>query len=99
MGVRLILDDPLYSGFFLKFDPKHRPFHVPPCAPENTSKCSFFYHDQEQTPEVPTPSSPHPDGSCEGECDCGSQPCGEYLFDHRNGSQLREWILEKLIGG
>lgn len=65
---------------------------------ENSSKCSQFYHDQEQTPEVPTPSSPHPDGSCAATgCDCGVEPCGEYLFDHRNGSQLRDWIVNELI--
>eukprot|EP00757_Euglenozoa_sp_SAG-D1_P019480 gene19480-971_t len=37
----------------------------PQCAPENQTKCSVFYHDQEQTPEVPTPTAPHPDGSCD----------------------------------
>jgi hypothetical protein len=98
-SVRRILDDPAYDGFFLKFDQARRPFHVPDCAAENSSVCSVFYHDQEQTPEVPTIDEPHPDGNCSGRCDCGAQPCGEYLFDHRNGSQLREWILEHHIGG
>ena len=50
------MDDPQYSGFFLKFDPKpplaNGSYYVPNCAPENASKCSIFYHDQEQTPEV-----------------------------------------------
>lgn len=100
-SVRKLLDDPAYSGFFLKFG--HGNLHVPNCAPENQSKCSVYYHDQEQTPEVPTAADPHPDGSCPsasaGGCDCGNQPCGEYLWDHRNGSMLREWILEHHIGG
>jgi hypothetical protein len=26
-------------------------------------------------------------------------PCGEYLFDHRNGSMLRDWLVETVIGG
>ena len=72
---------------------------VPDCALENPSHCSEFYHDQEQTPEVPTPSNEHPDGSCVDYCDCGKHPCGEYLFDHRNGTMLRKWILEEVIMG
>lgn len=94
------LDDPAYSGWFLRFDTRKTSYHVPLCAPENTSKCSPFYHDQEQTPEVPTTLQPHPDGSCAGgQCDCGDSPCGEYLFDHRNGSMLRDWIVSEHING
>jgi hypothetical protein len=32
-------------------------------------------------------------------CDCGGVPCGEYLFDHRNGSMLRQFLLDSVIGG
>ena len=100
-SVREKLDDPRYAGWFLRFDKsKAGKYHVPDCAAENASKCSVFYHDQEQTPAVPTPAAPHPDGSCSGGvCDCGDSPCGEYLFDHRNGSMLREWIVNELILG
>ena len=100
-SVREKLDDPRYAGWFLRFDKsKAGQYNVPDCAAENASKCSVFYHDQEQTPAVPTPAAPHPDGSCgSGVCDCGEQPCGEYLFDHRNGSMLREWIVNELILG
>ena len=98
-AVREKLDDPAYAGWFLKFDPKATT-HVPRCAAENRSKCSAFYHDQEQTPAVPTPAKPHPDGACAGGvCDCGKAPCGEYLFDHRNGSSLRDWIVSELVLG
>ena len=98
-SVRKILNDPAFAGFFLRFDPTRKgSYHVPNCAAENASKCSLFYHDQEQTPEVPTKANPHPDGSCaDGVCDCGMMPCGEYLFDHRNGTQLREWIINEHI--
>jgi len=101
-SVRLILDDPLYSGFFLKFrQDDGSPTAVSRCAAENEEKCSVFYHDQEQTPAVPTEDDPNPDGSCppveDGGCDCGTQPCGEYLFDHRNGTQLLSWLLENHI--
>lgn len=75
------LDDPAYSGWFLKFDKSKSKYHVPACAAENQSKCSIFYHDQEQTPEV--------SGLCtDGVCDCGSQPCGEYLWNHRNDTHI-----------
>eukprot|EP01114_Cavostelium_apophysatum_P018996 TRINITY_DN5990_c0_g1_i2.p1 TRINITY_DN5990_c0_g1~~TRINITY_DN5990_c0_g1_i2.p1 ORF type:complete len:447 (-),score=72.88 TRINITY_DN5990_c0_g1_i2:49-1389(-) len=99
-SVRKIIDDPAYEGFFLRFD-KSVPvskLHVPPCTTQNNvTKCSNFYHDQEQTPNVPTPSNPNPDGACDLYCDCGSVPCGEYLFDHRNGSMLTEWLLSEYI--
>ncbi|GMH76557.1 hypothetical protein TrST_g10080 [Triparma strigata] len=95
-SVREILDDPAYSGFFLKFDPDVDAA-VPRCAPENQTKCSIFYHDQMQTPAVPTPDNPNPDGSCpETGCNSGLNPTGEYLFDHRNSSLL-PWLLEKHI--
>ena len=99
-AVREKLDDPRYAGWFLRFDPARKgQYHVPACAAENATKCSAFYHDQEQTPEVPTPAAPHPDGACGGGvCDCGGQPCGEYLFDHRNGS-LRDWLVNELVLG
>jgi len=95
--VREKLDDPAYSSWFLKFSGKGN-YSVPQCAPENSSHCSDYYHDQEQTPEVPG-SGISPDGDCVGYCDCGVQPCGEYLFDHRNGSMLRDWIVNELIAG
>ena len=99
-SVREKLTDPAYSGWFLKFDPavkaKGGKYHVPDCAAENSSKCSVYYHDQGQTPEVHGG-----DGTCtDGTCECGEGvPCGEYLFDHRNGSSLRDWIVEQHIGG
>ena len=48
-----------------------------------------------QTPEHPTG-----DGSCVNACDCGEGvPCGEYLFNHANGSMLRDWLInEHLLG-
>eukprot|EP01052_Picozoa_sp_SAG31_P030716 SAG31_NODE_3175_length_4586_cov_4.176064_4_plen_122_part_00 len=55
-----------------------------------------------------------PDGVCRGNaqgnrtstraqsggCDCGhGVACGEYLWDHRNGSSLTDWFIEDYIGG
>jgi len=35
---------------------------------------------------------------CEGDCDCGDTlPCGEYLWDHRNGSMLRNFLINEFI--
>lgn len=106
--VRAKLIDPSYEGFFLKFATNQstahsgNPSHVPACAAENASVCSDFYHDQEQTPQVPTPENPNPDGRCGADvgCDCGpGLPCGEYYFDHRNGTMLRRWLIEEVVLG
>ena len=97
--VREKILDPAYAGWFINFSGNHD-YHVPDCAAENKSKCSVFYHDQEQTPAVPTASNPHPDGSCPSTgCDVGPNlPCGEYVFDHRNES-LREFLIDELFLG
>lgn len=99
--VRTKLDDPNYSGFFLKFDTtKVRQYHVSPCANEDPTHCSIYYHDQLQTPQVPSTEHPYPDGICTNAyCDCGLNPCGEYLFDHRNGTMLREWLIQEVVLG
>ena len=100
--VRTKLNDPAYDGFFLKFDPtkQSEDYHVPQCALENSTHCSPYYHDQEQTPEVPSPDEPNPDGKCDKDyCDCGIHPCGEYLFDHRNGTMLREFLVNEVVLG
>lgn len=37
---------------------------------------------------------------CLGDCDCGSGlPCGEYLWDHRNGSMLRDFLVNEFVLG
>ena len=101
-SVREKLDDPAFAGWFLKFDPQRLASNttaVPPCATEDPKKCSVFYHDQGQTPAVPSATNRRPDGACtDGVCDCGTQPCGEYLYDHRNSS-LRDFIVNEIIGG
>ena len=50
-------------------------------------------------PQVPSHDDPNPDGTCVGTCDCGGVPCGEYLFDYRNGSQLLDWLIDDVIMG
>lgn len=90
-NVREKLTDPAYAGWFLAFKPggslPNHTYHVPPCT---AGKCSALYHDQEQTPEHP--------GVCVQPCDCGSVPCGEYLWDHRNES-LRDYLLSEVVLG
>ena len=42
-SIREKLDDPQYAGWFLRFNGSApRRYHVPDCAPENSSKCSVF---------------------------------------------------------
>ena len=45
-----------------------------------------------------TPEYPHGDGSCPGPCDCGTVPCGEYLWDHRNDT-LTAWMVNDFVLG
>ena len=97
--VREKIGDPAFSGWFLRFKPggafPNGSYHVPSCDPYyDPPLCSPFYHDQEQTPS----EKPGGDGYCDGRCDCGSVPCGEYLFDHRNAS-LRQWLVDEHVMG
>jgi hypothetical protein len=77
---------------------------VPACDWYNNGtdpRCSGFYHDQEQTPEHPGGGSPYPvDGDCVEQCDCGAtNPCAEYIFDHRGGEvegrTFRDWFINE----
>ena len=61
-SVREKLDDPAYSGWFVKFKgykgrSSNNSYHVPACDwygnATHPPKCSGFYHDQAQTPEHP----------------------------------------------
>lgn len=103
--VRAKLEDPAYSGFFLRFKSCNASqpncgYHVPNCDTNyDPPLCSQFYHDQEQSPAVPSPSNPNPDGACVGTCDCGGVPCGEYLYDWRNGSQLVDFVVNEVLLG
>jgi hypothetical protein len=95
-SVREKLADPAFAGFFLRLSPSASP-HSPPCDPV-TGVCSALYHDQSQTPAVPSSSNPHPDGECVEYCDCGQGvPAGEYLWDHRNAS-VRDFLVDLLLG-
>ena len=102
--VREKLEDPQFSGYFLPFKPggafPNGSWHVPACDDNyDPPLCSPLYHDQQQTPQVPSAANPTPDGACVGTCDCGrGVPCGEYLWDHRNES-MRAWLVSTLTGG
>lgn len=104
--VREKLDDPAYSGFFVKFKPggslPNNTWHVPACDTNyNPPKCSSYYHDQVNTPQH-NPHSSHPEvnGECAPQpCDCGKHPCGEYVYDYRNGSMLQDFIVNEVVAG
>ena len=106
-SVREKLDDPAYAGWFVSFKDYKGPqsnasYHVPPCDWYGTAasppKCSGFYHDQEQTPEHRGGGSDYPvDGECLEQCDCGPiNPCGEYIFDHRNET-FQDWFINEYM--
>ena len=112
--VRAKLEDPRFAGFFLRFAKtppfQNGSYHVTKCGAEkNTTICSDFYHDLVDTP-LPGPVRSSPgvtppiDGDdtdyrvCNGDCDCGSIPCAEFVYDHRNAS-LTKWLIEDYIGG
>ena len=107
-SVRAKLSDPAYAGFFVRFASAPAAngsvpgANVPACDTHySPPRCSMssLYHDQVQTPQYPRGSLL--DGSCpDAPCDCGvGIPCGEYVFDHRNGSMLAEWLTSEYIGG
>eukprot|EP00047_Mylnosiga_fluctuans_P008772 m.260071 g.260071 ORF g.260071 m.260071 type:complete len:421 (-) comp23253_c0_seq1:104-1366(-) len=90
--------DPAYAGWFLHFKEggsfPNGSYHVSPCDHNyNPPLCTDLYHDQWQSPGYPTG-----DGNCPGPCDCGSIPCGEYLWDLRNAS-LRDWLVKDFVLG
>eukprot|EP00656_Telonema_subtile_P001746 TRINITY_DN10758_c0_g2_i2.p1 TRINITY_DN10758_c0_g2~~TRINITY_DN10758_c0_g2_i2.p1 ORF type:complete len:445 (-),score=93.61 TRINITY_DN10758_c0_g2_i2:229-1563(-) len=108
-SVRTKLDDPAYASWFIKFKDYQGPqsnasYHVPACDWAGPApKCSGFYHDQEQTPEHPGGGAAYPvDGACAEQCDCGeTNPCGEYIFDHRGpqvqGRTFRDWFIHEYM--
>ena len=98
--------DSPYPGGPTQGKAQNRSFHVPTCDWYDNGtapRCSGFYHDQEQTPEHPGGGAPYPvDGACVTQCDCGpTNPCGEYIFDHRGGSvegrTFRDWFIHEYM--
>ena len=96
-SVRKALEDPAYADFFIKFKP-NGPWTSKKCDAANTTLCSDFYHSQEQSPGYP-----HGDGDCAAPaCDCGSVPCGFYVFNHSshtvvNGQTFQQWFIHSYM--
>ena len=100
--VRRILDDPMYAPWFIMFSqtgpwtsPKCDNFYSPPL-------CTEFFHTQMDTPRPDT----HGYGRCSPPagrgCDCGTKPCGFYVFNHSstaviNGQTFREWFIDSYV--
>jgi hypothetical protein len=92
--VRTLLDDPAYAPWFINFKAQG-PWYSPKCDNNySPPKCSNYYHMQEQTPGFP-----HGDGDCAAPaCDCGSVPCGFYLWNHSStavvkGQTFQDWFI------
>ena len=75
------IEDPQFSGWFVKFGPGPHDQKIPRCELNprlNKSLCSDLFHTRLAWTE-------------HGH-DCGDKiPCGNYIFDHRNAS-LRKWL-------
>mmetsp|Transcript_51139 Transcript_51139/g.144038 ORF Transcript_51139/g.144038 Transcript_51139/m.144038 type:complete len:438 (-) Transcript_51139:73-1386(-) len=79
------LDDPAYSGWFIRFKnctgpASNRSYDPPACT---GGKCSCAWHD-------------HAGQFWDGSQDCGKSPCGGYVFDHRNAS-FAEWFVHEFV--
>jgi len=97
-SVRVILEDPAYSDWFMKFKPVG-PWYSSKCDTNyDPPLCSDLYHNQEQSPGYP-----HGDGDCAApNCNCGSVPCGFYFFAHDsttivNGQSFGDWFKDTYI--
>lgn len=80
-----------HPEWFFKFE--QPPYHVPTCT---QNKCTNLYHDQEQTPQVPNATDPNPDGRCVKSCDCGTLPCGEYVWRVAR-PDVQQYLLDEVL--
>ena len=97
-SVRTILDDAAYSDWFVKFKPVG-PWYSSKCDHNyDPPLCSDYFHMQEQSPGYP-----HGDGDCAAPaCDCGTKPCGFYLFNHSSttvvkGQTFQQWFIHSYM--
>jgi hypothetical protein len=80
--------------------------HVPMCDKANASKCTtLHYFDQNQVPQVPGDNWSNDTMDVYqglvcfgGECNCGANVCGEYLFNFTNPLMVEWWLLEHFGG-
>jgi len=98
--VRALLDDAEYRPWFIKFANATGPFHSPPCDNDySPPKCTDLFHTQMDTP-LPRPGGY---GQCAPPaCNCGTKPCGFYVFNHSSdvvikGQTFRDWFINSYI--
>ena len=99
--VRFILDDEDYSPWFIKYRPGPGPFYSPPCDSNyEPPKCSNYFHTQMDTPKPPGQRGY---GTCTPPaCNCGSKPCGFYVFNHSSdavvhGQSFQDWFIDSYV--
>jgi len=75
------------------------PYNVSSMPSGQLGHVSGYRPDPTNASDVPPPSLAQTAVLCaDGDCDCGEGlPCGEYLWDHRNGSMLRDWLVSEFI--
>ena len=99
-SVRFILDDEDYSPWILKFK-ENPPWYSPKCDNNyDPPKCTEYFHTQMDTPLPPGKGGY---GACTGTaCNCGSKPCGFYVFNHSsdvviNGQTFQQWFIDSYM--
>ncbi len=97
--VRFILDDDAYSPWFLNFSGRP-PYYSPPCDNNySPPKCTNYFHTQMDTPRPGKGGY----GACTPPaCNCGSKPCGFYVFNHSStavvhGQTFQQWFIESYV--
>lgn len=103
-SVRKILDDPEYKPWFIMYGNSTGPFTSPPCDNNYLPpKCTDYFHTQMDTP-LPRPGGY---GECHSTqpnsgCDCGTKPCGFYVFNHSSdavikGQTFQDWFVNSYM--
>jgi len=99
-SVRFILDDPAYRPWFIKFSGRP-PYFSPPCDDNyDPPLCTDLFHTQMDTPNIPGKNGY---GNCAPPaCNCGSQPCGFYVFNHSSsivvhGQTFQQWFIHSYV--
>lgn len=100
-SVQMLLNDPEYSPWFIKFVPggskPDHSYYVPTCDDNyDPPLCSDYYHGNQQTPGYPSG-----DGDCAAPaCDVGNVPVGFYVFNHSSTAVIKnQTFLDWFING
>ena len=99
--VRALLDDPEYRPWFIMFNNQSGPSFSPMCDVNYSPPlCTDYFHTQMDTPQIPGKSGY---GTCAPPaCNCGTKPCGFYVFNHSSdvvirGQSFQQWFINSYM--